>query len=1704
MALIPNPIPKGSGNPFLDKVNNAKLPTGFSAAEQKLAESKAGLQKGLATTFGTLASSPEIIRQGKLNPFLDKAKSIAAGERKQPSGLLAGVLNSPVGKVAMGAAGVLGTPMRAIVSTAEQTANLASGQEFSLSDWASNIGDTSYGVGRVMKKNNISTGNNFLDGVIAFGADVALDPLTWLSAGANIYASRSGRLMLATKAAEAENILKAPTLAGKLDKIARVGEWALDDAERAVLGVKKGLRLGHGVNAPIIRGTGGIAEGVGSSWAKTRALLGDTESAQKIMNRVLPASYGEALKDVGRGKLAADEATRALANWTATKHGSGAGRVFVTRMADRHAGLIKEISDSPFRETVVRAIENPSLVVDPAERALADKMVSFYSDMLSEVNKSAQKFAAKHGITREVGVNTLEGFGVNHSITGDAGSWLAKQAEKPTDKLFMTVMQNGDLTADEIIHGASSARMRRLKAGEEWLGETLKFGTVEEINAISMRELGFNWFKEDAPTIMNDYLYSMGKQVQRTAYINRLMDFGVDNVRPLMTKLVPDKGLVASWESAVKSIKKAQRILQNSVDNGARQVERVAGRQAATLEKAISRGEQRVALTAKAQVDAMAALDEAESVLATMQSAATTLNGSERGAMQTVIDSTKLQIEKLRSSVAAGQALVDTGKAELQKEYMRLYPKAKTIPDDIEVLKARVDVASGRIDKQIATLVKTRDNATKKLNRLAAEGKQASQEYVALEGQLADIATEMDNYNNLTTAMQTAPYSENGLVYMPAGEPTAGASVVLDASPRALLDEGVDPSQVIAMKAPANVVDVTLPAEADAFFNSFGAGIGQVLQGAEDLHGLANFGATSLADDFFANLEQVFMNGPEYIDPLFASASPELANVLDSLHAYRVAAAEAAQAGVDISEYEVVNLFNNIDDAMSAFEVTHNLPAGWGDKVGQDALGLGLASQGGEGVGFLVPAQVFNPAADLGESSLVLGRQSGLLDPNNLDSAPSVLADNPSYLNTTMGKAPHNINELMAQADMAKSAQQIAAQTGEDVGANIDVLATKRAELNAQLATQRGQAKRLGERMEATTGKIAEGETITVWERTAKGGRRKVTYDRAGAEAKLADLDKSVASVERKLSELESTAKNTGFVDPATGEFSSVRRASSAAERATRVLNQAEILGADAKSWAENALPAYNHDLALVRGQIARSPIKGPAGDTAALWASKTEAVLKSIDEAVRAGDKDMEAIQRVVTQLYADEADLAMLETVSLPRAQMNLTAAQSGRLGGKIVDDVTKGWEAIAGMGVEVPKEIKDLMYPNLIKLKQPAEMAKFLNAYEQYHRFFKIYATLTPGFSIRNGLSAVFMNYVAGVGTGAMVDGVKAATAYMKYGPDKWLDSLKLAPRARAQYEGAWDIISATGAGQTVNDIMEPILNGKGGRVLNNKVTRASSKFNESVEFAARFSMALNDVRAGLSFDEAATRVSRFHFDYTDLSKLDTQMKKFVPFWIWTSRNVPLQMSTMWTRPQVYAMYEHLRENAPVDKNILMPQWLAASRPLGLAGNWVINPDLPTNQFQQQIELLSNPKRLAGNLNPLLKLPIELMGNNQLSTDIPFGDKPVEAKGLDLLTALIGAPFGQTSRNAQGQTMINPKLQYAVGNLVPSIAKIQRLAPQITGGKETYKDRQLSSIAGFLGAPVRQITAKEQSNEAISRQFALQRLIKQLRDAGYIPQG
>ena len=77
-------------------------------------------------------------------------------------------------------------------------------------------------------------------------------------------------------------------------------------------------------------------------------------------------------------------------------------------------------------------------------------------------------------------------------------------------------------------------------------------------------------------------------------------------------------------------------------------------------------------------------------------------------------------------------------------------------------------------------------------------------------------------------------------------------------------------------------------------------------------------------------------------------------------------------------------------------------------------------------------------------------------------------------------------------------------------------------------------------------------------------------------------------------------------------------------------------------------------------------------------------------------------------------------------------------------------------------------------------------------------------------------------------------------------------------------------------------------------------------------ARLAMALNSMYRGATPEQAMARIAKFHFDYTEMSDLDRMARRFIPFWTFMSRNLPLQLEQMFTNPRMYLQYQNLDRN------------------------------------------------------------------------------------------------------------------------------------------------------------------------------------------------
>jgi hypothetical protein len=145
------------------------------------------------------------------------------------------------------------------------------------------------------------------------------------------------------------------------------------------------------------------------------------------------------------------------------------------------------------------------------------------------------------------------------------------------------------------------------------------------------------------------------------------------------------------------------------------------------------------------------------------------------------------------------------------------------------------------------------------------------------------------------------------------------------------------------------------------------------------------------------------------------------------------------------------------------------------------------------------------------------------------------------------------------------------------------------------------------------------------------------------------------------------------------------------------------------------------------------------------------------------------------------------------------------------------------------------------------------------------------------------------------------------------------------------------------------------------------------------------------------------------------------------------------------------------------------------------------------------------LLGQAYPFVKLPAEYLAKRQLGIDVgAFADR-VPARGLDLAVINIMEKIGfRPIYDDEGnKTTISGFTQYALGNAIPLISRLQRLSGGALGGKESYATRTGQSWLNELGIPVRVIKDNDVRNEFINRTFTLKDFVGEMVSRGYIPE-
>jgi hypothetical protein len=154
-----------------------------------------------------------------------------------------------------------------------------------------------------------------------------------------------------------------------------------------------------------------------------------------------------------------------------------------------------------------------------------------------------------------------------------------------------------------------------------------------------------------------------------------------------------------------------------------------------------------------------------------------------------------------------------------------------------------------------------------------------------------------------------------------------------------------------------------------------------------------------------------------------------------------------------------------------------------------------------------------------------------------------------------------------------------------------------------------------------------------------------------------------------------------------------------------------------------------------------------------------------------------------------------------------------------------------------------------------------------------------------------------------------------------------------------------------------------------------------------------------KRGLTAREASDWAAQHHFDYGDLTEFERgTLRRLLPFYTFSARNIPLQAKKLLTNPGKYANLEKIREDLagqaglPDDWQSHIPEYQQRGIPFPVVVGGkalLVSPSLPIADLNQlalphvtsddfSSSLTEQGKKFLSMLNPVIKDPVELYAN------------------------------------------------------------------------------------------------------------------------------
>jgi hypothetical protein len=379
----------------------------------------------------------------------------------------------------------------------------------------------------------------------------------------------------------------------------------------------------------------------------------------------------------------------------------------------------------------------------------------------------------------------------------------------------------------------------------------------------------------------------------------------------------------------------------------------------------------------------------------------------------------------------------------------------------------------------------------------------------------------------------------------------------------------------------------------------------------------------------------------------------------------------------------------------------------------------------------------------------------------------------------------------------------------------------------------------------------------------------------------------------------------------------------------------------------------------------------------------------------------------------------------------------------------------------GTYFPEEVADSL-TRVFKLNIE-ERGALATMFDNVMRVWRPLATsVNPAFHARNAISNAWLMSASGMSPADVV----SATARGLAGRSGKGIHPTILDQARK-----YDILGGTHFGELDNL-------GRGRTIETLPVFKQGRQVGNAVEESARLGMFDHYMRKGFTADEAALKVRKYLFNYSELTDFEKGVRRTVmPFYTWLRKAGPvvaesfIENPKLWSRTQkgIDLMANLAKDTGSFVEDASVPEYMRdqIQLPAGEGGARFMTNPFPVTEVEKWVHPLQT---LGQGLNPLLKLPIEAYTKKSLFNQrdlTPSRGPGVETSWSDLKpsNSLVGDVVGKLQGLGKNRAdkRYTPAWADWLGGNIPSADKAYGA---ITGVAATAQDNpDITAAPGIL---------------------------------------